>query len=141
MNTLNKVQILGRLGKDPELKYTQRGTAVCSMTIATNKQWKDDADQKQELVEWHKIVVWGKLGELCNQYLSKGRQAFVEGELKTRSWEDKDGKKCYMTEINATNIIFIGSQENAQPKENKEMIDENFKPDVNSAYTTDDIPF
>ena len=90
--SLNKVMLLGRLGQEPELKYTPSGSAVCNFSLATTESWSDKSGQKQERTEWHRIVVWGKLGELCNQYLSKGRQAFVEGTLQTRSWEGKDGQ-------------------------------------------------
>ena len=106
--SVNKVMVLGRLGQDPELKYTPSGAAVCNFSLATTENWVDKSGQKQERTEWHRIVVWGKLGELCNQYLGKGRQAFVEGRLQTRQWEDKNGQKRYTTEINATNVQFLG---------------------------------
>jgi len=106
--SVNKVIILGRLGQDPELKYTPGGAPVCNFSLATTEAWTDKSGQKQEKTEWHRIVVWGKLAELCNQYLSKGRQAFVEGRLQTRSWDDKDGNKRYTTEINASTVQFIG---------------------------------
>ena len=110
--SVNKVILLGRLGQDPELKYTPSGTAVCNFSIATSESWSDKSGQKQERTEWHRIVVWGKLAELCNQYLSKGRQAFIEGGLQTRSWEDKQGQKRYTTEINAKSVQFIGAPSN-----------------------------
>ena len=97
--SVNKVILLGRLGQDPELKYTPGGSAVCNFSIATTEAWTDKQGQKQEKTEWHRVVVWGKLAELCNQYLAKGRQAFLEGRLQTRSWDDKDGHKRYTTEI------------------------------------------
>ena len=93
--SVNKVIILGRLGQDPELKYTAGGSAVCNFSLATSESWTDRNGQKQEKTEWHRVVVWGKLAELCNQYLSKGRQAYVEGKLATRSWEDQNGQKRY----------------------------------------------
>jgi single-strand DNA-binding protein len=105
---VNKVILIGRLGGDPEVRYTNNGGAVANFNLATNESWTDKAGQKQERTEWHKIVVWGKLGELCGQYLSKGRQAFVEGRLATREWTDKEGHKRYTTEIVATNIQFLG---------------------------------
>ena len=107
--SVNKVILLGRLGQDPELKYTPNGSAVCSFSLATSENWVDKAGQKQERTEWHRIVVWGKLGELCNQYLAKGRQCFLEGRIQTRSWDDKEGQKRYMTEINATSVQFLGA--------------------------------
>lgn len=106
---VNKVILIGRLGSDPEVRYTTNGGAVANFNMATNDSWVDKAGQKQERTEWHRVVVWGKLGELCGQYLSKGRQAFVEGRLQTRDWTDKEGVKRYTTEIVAQNIQFLGS--------------------------------
>lgn len=106
--SVNKVILLGRLGQDPELKYTPGGSAVCNFSMATTESWTDKQGQKQEKTEWHRVVVWGKLAELCNQYLAKGRQAFLEGRLQTRSWDDKDGNKRYTTEILASTVQFIG---------------------------------
>ncbi|MFN8370885.1 MAG: single-stranded DNA-binding protein [Bacteriovoracaceae bacterium] len=107
--SVNKVILLGRLGQDPELKYTPSGAAVCNFSLATSEAWNDKDGQKQEKTEWHRIVVWGKLAELCNQYLAKGRQAFVEGRIQTRSWDDtKSGTKKYTTEILANTVQFIG---------------------------------
>jgi single-strand DNA-binding protein len=105
---VNKVILIGRLGTDPEVRYTSSGGAVANFNMATNESWTDKSGQKQERTEWHRIVVWGKLGELCGQYLSKGRQAFVEGRLQTREWTDKEGAKRYTTEIVAQNIQFLG---------------------------------
>jgi single-strand DNA-binding protein len=105
---INKVILIGRLGQDPEVRYTSNGGAVANFSLATNESWTDKAGQKQERTEWHKVVVWGKLGELCGQYLSKGRQAYVEGRLQTRDWTDKEGQKRYTTEIVAQNIQFLG---------------------------------
>lgn len=105
---INKVLLIGRLGSDPELRYTSNGGAVANFSLATNESWTDKAGQKQEKTEWHRIVVWGKLGELCGQYLAKGRQAYVEGRLQTREWVDKEGHKKYTTEIVAQNIQFLG---------------------------------
>ncbi len=106
--SVNKVILLGRLGQDPELKYTPGGSPVCNFSLATTESWTDKAGAKQEKTEWHRVVVWGKLAELCNQYLAKGRQAFLEGRLQTRSWDDKDGHKRYTTEILASTVQFIG---------------------------------
>jgi single-strand DNA-binding protein len=105
--SVNKVIVLGRLGQDPELRYTPSGAAVCNFSLATSENWVDKSGQKQEKTEWHRVVVWGKLGELCNQYLSKGRQAYLEGKLQTRSWDDNNGQKRYTTEIVATTVQFI----------------------------------
>jgi single-strand DNA-binding protein len=112
--SVNKVILIGRLGKDPEMKYTPNGMGVCTLTLATSESWNDKSSgQKQEKTEWHRVVVWGKLAELCNQYLSKGRQAYVEGKLQTRSWDDQSGNKRYSTEINANTVQFIGGQAQA----------------------------
>jgi single-strand DNA-binding protein len=107
---VNKVILIGNLGKDPEVRFTPGGQAVANFTIATNESWTDKQGQKQERTEWHRIVVWGKLAELCGEYLSKGRQCFVEGRLQTREWTDKEGKKNYTTEVVAQNVQFLGSR-------------------------------
>jgi single-strand DNA-binding protein len=112
--SVNKVILLGRLGQDPELKYTPGGSPVCNFSLATTESWTDKSGQKQEKTEWHRVVVWGKLAELCNQYLAKGRQAFLEGRLQTRSWDDKDGNKRYTTEILASTVQFIGGPSASQ---------------------------
>jgi single-strand DNA-binding protein len=152
--SVNKVLILGRLGQDPELKYTPSGAAVCSFSLATSDNWTDKSGQKQERTEWHNIVVWGKLGELCNQYLSKGRQAFVEGSLQTRSWEGTDGQKKYRTEINGRNVQFIGGQAQAGQGQRTETagfdqtpapaangMNQDFNVATDANFTADDIPF
>lgn len=105
---VNKVFLIGRLGGDPEVRYTSNGGAVANFNLATNESWTDKQGQKQERTEWHRIVVWGKLGELAGQYLSKGRQAYIEGKIQTRDWTDKEGQKRYTTEIIAQNIQFLG---------------------------------
>lgn len=140
--SVNKVIILGRLGKDPEIKYTPQGKAVANFSVATSESWNKEG-QKVEKTEWHNIVVWGKLAELCNQYLSKGRQVYLEGKLETRSWEDKDGTKRYTTEIIASTVQFIGGmvdQNNAA-----KLIDDNKNKEAyvatNSSFASDDIPF
>lgn len=116
MATLNRVQLLGRLGKDPEFKATSGGADVCNFSLATSEPYTDKNGQKQEKTEWHKIIVWGKLGELCNKYMTKGSQCLVEGRLQTRSWE-KDGVTKYMTEIVANNVQFL-SNSGSKPETN-----------------------
>ncbi|HYV49362.1 MAG TPA: single-stranded DNA-binding protein [Myxococcaceae bacterium] len=114
---VNKVILIGNLGRDPEVRFTPSGQAVANFTVATNESWTDKQGQKQERTEWHRIVVWGKLAELCGEYLSKGRQCFVEGRLQTREWTDKEGKKNYTTEVVAQNVQFLGGRgENAGPR-------------------------
>jgi single-strand DNA-binding protein len=108
MASINKVILIGNLGRDPELKYTQSGQAVCNFSIATTEKWKGKDGGMQEKTEWHRIVAWGKTGELCSQYLSKGRPVYIEGRLQTRDWEDKEGNKRQTTEINANTVQFLG---------------------------------
>jgi single-strand DNA-binding protein len=105
---INKAILIGRLGGDPEVRYTSNGGAVANFTLATNESWTDKQGQKQEKTEWHRVVVWGKLAELCGQYLSKGRQAYIEGKLQTREWTDKEGGKRYTTEVVAQTVQFLG---------------------------------
>jgi single-strand DNA-binding protein len=108
MASVNKVIVLGNLGRDPELRHTAGGKAVCTLRIATNEQWQDQSGERQERTEWHSVVVWGRQAENCNQYLKKGRTVYVEGRLQTRKWQDKDGNDRYTTEIVADRVQFIG---------------------------------
>jgi len=148
--SVNKVMLIGRLGADPEVRYTNTGGAVANFNMATNESWLDKAGQKQERTEWHRIVVWGKLGELCGQYLSKGRQAFVEGRLQTREWQDKEGGKRYTTEVVAQNIQFLGGPgaergAAAQPNEFGNAPTTDFTPssgpDESKGMSDDEVPF
>lgn len=114
---VNKVILIGNLGKAPEVRFTPGGQAVANFSIATSEKWNDKSGQKQERTEWHRIVVWGKLAELCGQYLTKGRQCYVEGRLQTREWQDKEGKKNYTTEVVAQTVQFLGGRgEDAGPR-------------------------
>src|SRR2546423_1952161 len=110
--SVNKVILVGRLGQNPEVRYTPSGAAVANFSVATNESWVDKQGQKQERTEWHRVVVWGKLAELCGQYLTKGRQAYVEGRLQTRQWQDKDGQTKYTTEVQAQTVQFLGGGAN-----------------------------
>lgn len=114
---MNKVILIGRLGADPEITSTQNGTKVANLRLATNESWKDKAGAQQERTEWHRVVVFGKLAELCGSYLSKGRQVCVEGSLRTRKWEDKDGQTRSTTEIVASSVHFLGSGSGGSQKE------------------------
>lgn len=107
---LNKVMLIGNLGKDPDLRYTASGQAVCDFNIATSENFTDREGQKQERTEWHRIVVWARQAENCKRYLSKGSKVFVEGRLQTREWEDKSGSKRYTTEIVANNVQFLNTR-------------------------------
>ena len=111
MAGINKAILVGRLGRDPEVRYTSDGRAVTNFSIATSDEWKDkDTGEKKERTEWHRIVAFGRLGEICGEYLSKGRQVYVEGRLQTRSWE-KDGVTRYTTEIVAGDVQFLGGRD------------------------------
>jgi len=108
---LNKVMLIGHLGNDPELRTTASGQSVANFTLATNENFKDSNGNLQERTEWHKIITWGKLAEICHQYLKKGRQVYIEGRLQTRSWDDaKSGEKKYATEIVCSDMQMLGGQ-------------------------------
>ena len=111
--SVNKVILVGRLGQDPELRYTPSSIAVCNFSVATNESWTDKQGQKQERTEWHRVVVWSKLAELCNQYLAKGRQVYIEGRMQTRQWQDQSGQTRYTTEVQAQTVQFLGGQAQA----------------------------
>jgi single-strand DNA-binding protein len=106
--SVNKAILIGNLGKDPEVRFTPSGRAVARFSIATSEVWNDTNGNRQERTEWHNIVVWGKQAETCGQYLAKGRQVFVEGSIRNRSYDDKNGNKRYITEIVAQNVRFLG---------------------------------
>lgn len=107
MAAVNKAIILGNLGRDPEVRFTQSGRAVANFPVATTDTWMDQENGRQERTEWHNIVVWGKQAESCGQYLSKGKQVYVEGRIQTRSYDDRDGNKRYITEIVAQRVQFL----------------------------------
>jgi single-strand DNA-binding protein len=146
MAGINKVIIIGRLGRDPEVRYTPDGTAVANFSVATSEEWKDkQSGEKKERTEWHRIVAWRGLGETCGKYLSKGRQVYIEGRLQTRSWE-KDGVTHYMTEIVATDVQFLGGREDnagaGRSSRDRDTMADTGYPDPPIANTQDDdIPF
>lgn len=107
MSGINKVIIVGRLGADPELKAVGQGSTVCRITVATSENWVDKNNQKQSKTEWYRVVIWGKLAEICGKYLSKGSQVYLEGKLQTRSWEKEGGHKMYTTEIIVNKVEFL----------------------------------
>jgi single-strand DNA-binding protein len=115
MASLNKVQLIGNLGADPEVRYTAGGQPVANLRIATTEKFRGRDGQIVEHTEWHRIVVWGKQAESCKQYLSRGRQVYVEGSLEAREWTDKEGAKHTNTEIKALRILFLGGRETGQP--------------------------
>jgi single-strand DNA-binding protein len=108
--SVNKAILVGRLGKDPELRYTQSGTAVASFTMATNRQWKGQDGQKAEETTWHNITVWGKRAEVVKEYLTKGQQIYIEGRISNRSYDDKEGNKKYFSEVVVEDFQFLGSR-------------------------------
>jgi single-strand DNA-binding protein len=144
MAGINKVIIVGRLGQDPEIRYMPDGTAITNFSVATSETWKDkQTGEKKERTEWHRIVAWRQLGEICGKYLSKGRQVYVEGKLQTRSWE-KDGVTRYSTEIVASDVQFLGSvSDNAggQRPGGRQQEDQGYPEPPMPNHQDDDIPF
>ena len=108
MGSVNKVILVGNLGRDAELRYTPGGAAVATLNLATTEVWNDRSNQRQEKTEWHRVILWGKQAESLQEYLTKGKQIYVEGRLQTRQWDDKDGNKRYTTEIKADRITLLG---------------------------------
>lgn len=140
---INKVILVGRLGQDPELKYTTNGNAVCNFSIATSEKYKSKDGKQQEKTEWHRIVVWSKLAEICNEYLSKGSMIYCEGKLTTRMWEGKDGKKNYTTEILMNEMKMLGQKESSNDEIKKPVqktLHDSFDNDSNFADDVE-IPF
>ena len=112
MASINKVILIGNLGRDPEVRYTPNGSAVCNVSIATTRNWKNkDSGERMEETEWHRVVFFDRLAEIAGEYLKKGRSVYVEGRLRTRKWQDKDGKDQYTTEVMATDMQMLGSRE------------------------------
>ena len=144
MAGLNKVMLIGNLGRDPEVRYTPDGTAVANFSIATSREWKDKATgEKKERTEWHRIVAFRRLGEICGEYLSKGKQVYVEGHLQTREWEDKEGNKRYTTEIVASQMQMLGSKTDSNAPRSSSYSPTPEKPDMPPypEAEDDDIPF
>ncbi|PID37948.1 MAG: single-stranded DNA-binding protein [Proteobacteria bacterium] len=110
MAGVNKVILIGNLGADPELRYTSGNQAVADLRLATSRRWRDRNGEQQEDTQWHRVVVWGKQAEQCKEYLSKGRQVYIEGRLQTRQWEDRDGNKRYTTEVVAQTVQFLSGR-------------------------------
>lgn len=139
MASVNKVILVGNLGKDPEMRYSASGEAICNFSIATTESWKDkQSGEKKEATEWHRLSYFGKLAEICGQYLKKGSQVYVEGSLRTRKWSDKDGQERYTTEIRGDVMKMLNGKQNEIPNQQQKR-EENIKP---SFYDlSDDIPF
>jgi single-strand DNA-binding protein len=134
--SLNKVMLIGNLGKDPELSYTASGIAVAKFSIATNERWKDAEGNMQERTEWHNIIAWRKLAEICGQYLKKGSKVYIEGKLQTRSWDDKNsGQKRYATEVVTDDLIMLDGK--GSPME----MGGGGAPEAPAVPEKDDLPF
>lgn len=114
---LNKVMIIGRLGRDPEMRYTPSGRPVTSFSVATNRSWVNSEGERRDDTEWFNVIAWGNLAEICKQYLTKGQQVYVEGRLQTRGWEDDSGKKYYRTELVANEMIILGDRRGPEAAE------------------------
>jgi single-strand DNA-binding protein len=140
--SLNKVQLIGNLTRNPELKYTPSGSAYCTFGIATNREWKVDGENKQQ-TDFHNIVAWQKLGELCAQLLKKGTKVFVEGRIQNREWDGQDGQKVRRTEIVIEDMIILDSKKGSSDNSNQSNQEENVPEEVNSIdeINTDDLPF
>jgi single-strand DNA-binding protein len=149
MGSVNKVILVGNLGRDAELRYTPGGSAVATLNLATTEVWNDKQQQRQEKTEWHRVVLWGKQAESLQEYLTKGKQIYVEGRLQTRQWDDKDGNKRYTTEIKADRITLLGgggggagrSMDRGMERSAPQMTGHGGDEPPMEPITDDDIPF
>lgn len=137
--SVNKAILIGNLGQAPEIRYTNSGQAVANFSIATNRQWNDKEGNRQEQTEWHNIVAWGKLAEICEKYLKKGDSVYIEGRIQTRSWEDQSGQKRYTTEIVAQEMTMLGGGRGGSGGRDQGGSDESDFTPVQDG--DDDIPF
>lgn len=139
MSSLNKVMLIGRLGKDPEVKFTSSGTAVCNFSLATSETFKDKSREKQEKTEWHNVQLWQKLAEIAGEYLVKGSLVFIEGRLQTRKWQDREGNDRYTTEIVGERMQMLGSKGDSGRTDR--TASQSAASDNSSMPEDDDIPF
>ena len=140
MAGVNKVILIGHLGKDPEVRYLEGGVAVANFSLATSESYKDKQGNRIDQTEWHNIVVWRGLADIAEKFLKKGSQVYVEGRLRTRSWDDKEKVKRYITEIVAENLVLLGKKDTSQtPPDNSKSTDNNAHTSSNTS--TDDLPF
>jgi single-strand DNA-binding protein len=141
MRGVNKVILVGNLGRDPEMRYTRSGTAVATLNLATSSSWTDQNGQRQERTEWHRVVAWSKLAEIAKEYLAKGRQVYIEGRLQTRSWDDKDGNKRYTTEVVADQMVMLGGRGGGDSS--RDSAGPSGPPDMPEPFeaSEDDVPF
>lgn len=136
MASVNKVILIGNLGKDPETRYMPEGGAVTNLSLATTEKWKDKSGEQQEKTEWHRVSLFGKLAEIAGEYLKKGGQVYIEGRLQTRKWQDKDGQDKYTTEVVGNVMQMLGSREGATPAKQPAKVDRGTVADM-----PDDIPW
>ncbi len=148
MSSLNKVMLIGNLGRDPEVRFTPDGSPVASFSLATGETWTDKNGTRQERTEWHNIVAWKRLADLAKRFLVKGRQVYIEGRIRTREWDDKDGNKRRTTEIIASQIVLLGSKPQGadagtapQPVQARSVTAEYEPGPAEGGITDDDIPF
>lgn len=145
MSSLNKAMIIGRLGQDPEVRYTQSNTAVANLSVATSERYKDSTGEWKENTEWHRVVAWGRLAEICQEYLKKGSQVYIEGPIQTRKWEDKDGQTRYTTEIKALTLTMLDSKGDRDDTPEKPVksqpVSSNVELDEDFDDLDDDLPF
>lgn len=141
MASVNKVILIGNLGRDPEVRYTQNGTAVANFTLATNEVWNDKSGERQEKTEWHRIVVWGKQAEIAREHLSKGKQVYIEGSIQTRQWDDREGNKRTTTEIKAQRLMMMGRADAGESRMNAAAPPPDAGGDEPGPPPDDDIPF
>ena len=139
MASVNKVILIGNLGRDPEVRFTQGGNPVANFTMATTERWNDPSGEKKERTEWHRIVVWGKQAEIAGEYLRKGRPVYVEGSLQTREWTDREGNKRYTTEVRAQRLQLLGSRGDERQPVAAAPVEEVAEP--GAPFGDDDIPF
>lgn len=146
MSSLNKAMIIGRLGQDPDVRYTQSNTAVANMSIATSERYKDSTGEWKENTEWHRVVAWGRTAEICQEYLKKGSLVYIEGPIQTRQWEDKDGQTRYTTEIKALTMTMLDSKggnggASSQKPDKSQPVSSNVDLNDNLDDIDDDLPF
>lgn len=141
MRGINKVILIGNLGRDPEIRYTSNGQAVANFTLATTEARTNKEGEKQEFTEWHRVVAWARLAEICGEYLSKGKMVYIEGSLRTRSWEDKEGKKRWTTEVIARNMQILSPAGDRTVQEKGQDIPEDLDISNDSFGSEDDVPF
>jgi single-strand DNA-binding protein len=138
-NGVNKVILIGNLGADPDMRHTQSGASVCELRLATNRTWTDKNNQKQEEVEWHRVVCWAKLAERCAKYLRKGSSIYLEGRLRTRKWETKDGDDRYTTEVIANDVQFLSNWGNDSGVDDRSRT--KHEEEIARGQSQDDLPF